>query len=315
MTRRTLTLLVLAACNTAIEPEGRAPWSVASPLPVARADAAVAGLGQRVTVVGGLEPSGPTSTVVWLDPVTLAWSELPAMPLALSDANVGTAGASLYVLGGLGPTARGEAYALDTLTEPTWREIRPLPVGLERGAAAVIVARPFILLLGGTTGTEAVATNLAYNLVLDEWTDIPRFPAPRSHAAAMRMSDGTLVVAGGFDGARAYDDVLVLSPGARAWAVRPTQMPTPRGGCAYGTIVDQLVCAGGHVAGTAVAATHSYDPIRDVWSEHPDLPEPRMRTRGAVIGGRLYVPGGASAPQNTPASTVYAFAFLDTLIP
>jgi len=53
----------------------------------------------------------------------------------------------------------------------------------------------------------------------------------------------------------------------------------------------------------------------DAWTTQEDMPERRAGTAGAVIGGRLYVPGGASALQFEPTPTLFVFSFLDTLLP
>ncbi len=316
-----LLVAALAACiHDPDEVEPRPAWTQTAPLPAPRVDVAVTALGQRVTVYGGREAGVLTSSTIALDPLEETWNPLPDAPIALADANLATVSATLYLLGGLDDTAaRGESYALDAaFPEPTWRELPPMPAGLERGAAAVVVFPPNIFVLGGATPSGAVSSNLAFNTIANEWTVLPPLPAPRSHGAAMRMPDGTLIFAGGRDGDQAFSNVYALrllgSRFAMEWEER-SPMPTARGGCAYGTVVDQLICAGGEAGDTVLAVNESYDPFRDVWTLLPLLPEPRTGTRGAVVGGRLFVPGGTASAAREPTSTVYVFSFLDTLAP
>lgn len=330
MVRRLAVVLVaLAACKSE-PPVGDAPpypWSETTPLPEPRLEPGVAALGQRLAVYGGFDRSERdglrlTANVIALDPVAEVWDPLEPAPVAWSHANFAAVSTTLYLLGGhegVDFVARGESWALDTaLPGATWRPLAPMPAGLERGGAAVVVSPPHIFLLGGASSTEAVTTCLDYNLTTDTWTSLPDLPAPRSHAAAMRMVDGTLLVAGGLatlDATQPYGDVLELGQGASTWEPRAGRMEVPRGGCAFGDIFGQLVCAGGEAGGAALGVTESYDPLTDTWMRLPDMPARRAGARGAVIGGRLHVVGGAARLVFEPTSTVYVLSFLDTLAP
>ena len=132
-----------------------------------------------------------------------------------------------------------------------------MPAGQERGAAAVVVSPPHVFLLGGATSGGALASVLDFNVSTSTWSQLPDLPTARSHAAAMRLDDGTLIVAGGLaDGTGIpLGDVYALPLGAAAWELREP-MPTRRGGCAYGRVQRSLVCAGGE-AGAACAPPRS----------------------------------------------------------
>lgn len=327
---RTLTLAftgALAACSAPTpSPLADSPWSLGPELPTPRLESGVTALGQRLIVVGGFDQSDAqglriTPEVLSLDLLTETWSHLPDAPVAWTHANVATASTTLYLLGGLDTTsflARGESFALDLdRPDPQWRAIAPMPAGMERGAAAVVVDPPHIYLLGGASTSDALATCLDYDFSTDTWSILPDLPGPRSHAAAMREQDGTLVVAGGLgslDSTRPLGDAWALPVNATEW--QPTApMRRARGGCAFGTVFGHLVCAGGEAGTGAIEAVETYDPNTNTWTTQEDMPEPRAGARGAVIGGRLYVPGGASVLQFEPTTSLYVFAFLDTLQP
>jgi N-acetylneuraminic acid mutarotase len=327
---RALTLLItgaLAACED-LPPghDGGLAWHEGPMLPSPRLEAGAAALGQRVVVVGGFDQSSAqglriTQEVIALDPLTEQWISLPDAPVAWTHANVAGASATLYVLGGLDTTsflARGESFALDLdLPDPQWRAITSMPAGMERGAAAVVSSPPYIYLLGGASTSDALATCLRYDFSTEVWSQLPDLPAPRSHAAAMREDDGTLIIAGGLstlDSSRPLGDVLALPTNGTAWEPR-APMRRARGGCAFGEVFGHLICAGGEAGTGAVETVETYDPNTDTWTTQEDMPEPRAGTRGAVVGGRLFVPGGASALQFEPTTTLYVFTFLDTLQP
>lgn len=318
---------VLAACSEPPPPDpAGSPWSEGPMLPAPRLEAGVAALGQRIIVLGGFDQSVAqglriTPEVLSLDLLTEQWTSLRDAPVAWTHPNVAGASATLYLLGGHDTTsflARGESFALDLdVPDPQWRAIAPIPPGSERGAAAVIAAPPYIYLLGGASTSDALATCLKYDFSTDRWSTLPDLPMPRSHAAGMRLEDGTLIVAGGLsslDSSRPLGDVWALPPNATAWEPR-APLRRARGGCAFGVVFGHLICAGGEAGTGAVETVETYDSNIDTWTTQEDMPEGRAGTRGAVVGGRLFVPGGAAALQFEPTTSLYVFTFLDTLQP
>lgn len=330
--RAGLFAVVLLACSSPgkhIDAPSSA-WSQGSDLAdeVPRLEAGVTALGQRLVIIGGFDTDlqaglDITKRVDVLDPSTNMWTRLPDVPVAWTHIQLAALGTRLYLLGGLEGqtyTAKGDCYVLDTLdATPAWTPIAPIPAGFERGSAAVVVAMPRIYLFGGASTNGAVATNLYYDVELDTWAQLmPDLPKARSHPAGMKTVDGRLVVAGGL----ATLDATM--PANDTWSLIPAQMPTPatwdtkasmptmRGGCAYGVILGQLVCAGGEAGQAAQSTVASYDPISDMWTTNEDMPDSRAGTQGAAIGDRLFVPGGARELKFEPTATLYIYAPLDT---
>jgi Kelch motif len=289
----------------------------------------VAALGQQVVIVGGFDTSlreglDITARVDTFDVTDSTWGQLPDAPVQWTHSNLTSVGGTLYLLGGLegaNYVAHGDAFALDPLGH-TWRPITPMDPADARGASGVVSAPGRIYLLGGSSSTAALATCLEYDVAMDRWSHLPDLPAPRSHPAAMRMADGTLIVAGGlesFDSSQPRGEVWALPPpGApkREWQPR-TAMHQPedrdtRGGCAYGVVLGELVCAGGEGGQAARKVVESYEPYTDVWTVREPMPVERAGAQGAAIGGRLYVPGGAGALTLDPTDTLYVYTPLDT---
>jgi non-specific serine/threonine protein kinase len=290
----------------------------------------VAAFGQDVVVAGGFDTGASegldiTARVDAFDTTTGTWSSLPDAPVRWIDSNLATVGATLYLLGGLDGTQRtahGEAYALDPVSH-AWQAIAAMDAAGARGAAGVVVAPGHIYLLGGAASTGPLASCLDYDIATGRWSPLgPDLPEPRAHPAAMRRSDGTLIVAGGFaslDSSEPRGQVWALPPpGAvpRDWqvvpAMHPPAVPAARGGCAYGVVLGQLVCAGGEAGPSAQDAVESYDPYNDLWMMGEQMPVARAGVQGAAIGGRLYVPGGAATLGLEPTDTLYVYSPLDT---
>jgi len=294
------------------------PWTQPLALEERALEPGVTTLGDRLVVMGGFataltEGLSISRKVHLLDTFAMTWAELPDAPVAWTHIDLIGTGGSLYLLGGLEGqqyTARGEAFVLDP-GATVWRGLASIPAGMERGAAGLVIAGNHLLLLGGASTTAALASCLDYDIALDAWTQLPDLPAPRSHPAAMRMANGTLIVAGGLgtlDASDPHGDVYALAPGASAWTTGRAAMPIPHGGCAYGVLDNQLVCAGGETHSAALSIVEAYDPITDAWSDLPELPDPRAGTQGAVISRRFYLPGGARLLQFEPLDTVLVYA-------
>jgi galactose oxidase-like protein/Kelch motif protein len=263
--------LALAACGRSSPPDARlSAWAPGPDLPRAVRSAGVGALGLQIVVVGGLDAAGQvTAEVDAFDSAAATWARLADAPVAWRDANVAGVGDTLYLAGGLDAagTAHGEAFALDAVTQ-RWRAIPGLPAGDERGAAGVIGAPDRIYLFGGVSSTGVLASCVLFDIAQQTLHALPALPAPRAHPAAMRRSDGWLIVAGGFadrDGSDPRDDVWGLPPLGTAWqplaAMHLAGASDARGGCAYGVVLGQLTCAGG--AGPGALVVESYDPYLD----------------------------------------------------
>ena len=313
--------MLLAACTDPAAPVRGEPWTSGPSMPGRRLEAAVAAHGTRLVVAGGFSTSAMeglaiTREVITLDTFTGAWTSLPELPVAWTHGGLAAVGPTLYLLGGLEGqafVARGEAFALD-LGGDTWRSLPALPAGQERGAAAVVVSPPHIFLLGGAASSGALASVLDFNISTEAWSQLPDLPTARSHAAAMRLDDGTLIVAGGLaDGTGIpLGDVYELPLGATAWQLREP-MPTRRGGCAHGRVLGSLVCAGGEAGAATLRTVEIYDASSNTWTAMPDMPIERAGAPGAVIGQRLYIPGGSGTFAFEPTDSVLVFSLLDAL--
>jgi hypothetical protein len=325
---------VLAACRAQALPDAATtPWAIGMAMPRAAQQPGVTARGLDVIVAGGydLSPAGAleiTARVDVLDTASGAWlppGTVPDAPVHWTDINLAALGDMIYLAGGLEgtqPIAHGETYAFDPLQQ-AWTMLAAMPAGMERGAAGVVATPGRIYLLGGASSTGPVATCLAYDVPTGTWVVEPALPAGRSHPAAMRRSDGSLIVAGGFAGPDASDprdDVWRLPPeGAvpRAWTP-VAAMPEPRGGCAYGVVLGHLVCAGGVGPDGPTPDVEVYDPFQTTdrpWTKDLPMPEPRALVPGAAVGSRLFVPGGSPTLAIAPTRTLFLYAPLDTTPP
>jgi hypothetical protein len=318
---RSLALVALVACSSsASHPDAPASaWSLGPAMPRRALDAGVATLAQQVVVAGGFDGAEITARVDAFDVAERAWRAVPDAPVRWTNLNLAGVGGTLYLLGGLEGAqhaARGDAFALDG-SGAGWQPLAPIDAPDVRGASGVVTAPGRVYLLGGASSTAALASCLEYDIVAGRWSHLPDLPAPRARPAAMRRPDGTLIVAGGFESADASqprDEVWALPPptsAQRAWQLQTAPERVARGGCAYGVVLSQLICAGGEGGPAASTLVESYDPYLDAWTEGEAMPVERAGTQGAALGARLFVPGGASGAGMDPTDTLYIYAPLD----
>lgn len=78
------------------------------------------------------------------------------------------------------------------------------------------------------------------------------------------------------------------------WQVR-AEMLTPRSGLALAAYEDRLYAIGGENSGVVSGAVEYYNPNLNLWQALSDKPTSVADAAAAVIGGRVYVPGGKLA--------------------
>ncbi|MEO8699784.1 MAG: kelch repeat-containing protein [Kofleriaceae bacterium] len=338
MSRWILGLAVVAACDV-VPPVERPPWTEvplppgADGVPRRRLESAVAALGTRLVIAGGYSTSlreglMTTNEVIAYDTLAGTFEDLPPLDVSWSHGQLAGNGGILYMLGGhedASANASGQSFVLP-LGGEAWEAIEPMPEGLERGAAGVLVSPPYIYLFGGANRMGPLASNLQFDTVTRTWSRLfPDLPTARSHPAVMETFDGTVVIAGGLDDAnRPLGDVwqlppdFVTPPEDQLWQLAEP-MPTNRGGCAYGTAFGALLCAGGEAGIEALDTVEKYDPdgaiVDDVpvdqWTELEPMPEPRAGAQGTVIGGSLYVVGGSLSRMFEPTDSILVLAYVE----
>lgn len=311
-------------------------WSFGPALPRLAAAAGETIFGQRVVVAGGFVTGadGGFATTAEVDVYDLSddkWRRLPDAPAAWSFVNVGAIADTLYIVGGLegapgAYVAHGEAYRLDAATN-RWLGIHPLDAADARGASGVLATPGHLFVLGGASATGSVASCLRYDIATDRWTHIPDLPEPLAYPAVMQTSDGRLIVAGGLTGGvadpaaspvsdRVYSLQIADANDGATWQVRAPVLspddPAPRAGCAFGTLLGTLICAGGAGGAQAHTAAASYDPSLNRWTAREPMPFARAAAPGAATGGRLFIPGGSLSAGLDPTNSFLIYTPLDT---
>lgn len=101
-------------------------------------------------------------------------------------------------------------------------------------------------------------------------------------------------------------------PAATAAPVAPARwhlrapLATPREAIAVASVDGLIYAIGGLADGKTLDEVSVYDPVNDKWSRKASKPTPLQANGAAVIGGRIYVPGGCDA-QDQPADVMEVY--------
>jgi len=298
-----------SACDTSC-----GTWSAHAALSLGpRQEMGVAALDGRVYVVGGLDGSGQAvATVEAYDPGTDRWAQRASLPSPLHHVNVAAVGGKLYVVGGLTGssfTASGTTLVYDPALD-SWAPLTSMPSGTQRGASGVAVLDGRIVVAGGLRGVS-VADASIFDPQTNAWSPLQPLAVARDHLAAATVG-GRVYAAAGRDGGALKAALEVLDATNGSWS-RRADIPTARGGCAAAELAGRLVVLGGEGNGADPAGifhqNESYDPGSDRWRSDAPMRTGRHGIGAAVVGARLYVPGGATQEGFGAAAVNESFSY------
>jgi hypothetical protein len=228
-------------------------WLRRRDLPAPGRDFAVAALGGKVFVAGGLDAVGRSLRQLWeYDPAADAWTERAGLRTARSSFALVACQGWLYALGGLrdsafGKCVTGRSEAYDPVTD-TWRARRPLPRRVCAPGGAALGER--ISLVGGERRAF--------------WGRWGRLLTGEHHQ---------------------YDPV------ADRWLRRRAPLPSPRRYPRLVEVYGRLFAVGGEAALGWLVAVDGFDPAGDEWASGRPLREMIEAPGVAAVEGSLYVTG------------------------
>ncbi len=298
-----LFVLAIAGCRRSTEPTpvpspsappgGGNTWTALAPLLEPRQEVGVAELQGRIYVAGGYRLNrSSANTVEVYDPATDRWSMAAPMPQGRNHPAAAVVGDRFYVLGG--DDGRGSVatnYEYDPRSN-SWAVRAPMPTARSAPMAAVIAGRIYVA--GGSP--DSVGRTLeAYDPATDAWTSLPPMPTPRNHLAGGAIG-GRLYVVGGRP-PLTLAVVEVFDPATGAWTTR-APMPTGRSGHAAAVVRGCLYVFGGEgnpsTSSGVFPQNEVYDPGANTWTSLVAMPTPRHGIGAAVLGDRIFTPGGAN---------------------
>jgi N-acetylneuraminic acid mutarotase len=267
-------------------------WLLAPALPVPRQEVGVAAVEGRIFVIGGIAENRAGSSVVEIfDTRSNEWRAGPPLPIPLHHPNVAAVGSKVYVAGGYTEPgfAVADTYELDT-DNLVWTRKANMPTG--RGAGAAVGYNGRLYVFGGERGTT-VAEAAVFDPAADRWTELAPMPTARNHMAAAALR-GRIHVVGGRPGNLAVHEAY--DPATNSWTAK-SPMPTARSGIAVAAIGEFMHAFGGEgnrASPLGIFSNHeAYNVDLDEWTLLAPMPVPRHGIGAAVVGNRIYLPGGS----------------------
>ena len=297
--------LILSAAGT---------WTTKAAMSTARGQAAVAAIGGRLYVAGGLDVATAVTTLEVYDPGADSWTTKAPMPTARASASSGVILGKLYVAGG-GSSAGCCSTYLEIYDPATnsWSGGSAM-LASESGSSAASIDNKLYVVGGIFQPAPNNPRNgmlQVYDPSTNTWTTGATMPTPRAGASAAVIG-GKMYVVGGTPTNTDFTGALeVYDPMTDSWTSK-SPMPTPRTGLTVAAVNGLLYAIGGDAGGCCyMALTEVYHPLTDTWSTDTPMPAARTEIASGLIGGTLYVVGGYT-PGFIPQGTNEAFTAVPT---
>jgi serine/threonine protein kinase/N-acetylneuraminic acid mutarotase len=185
-----------------------------------------------------------------------------------------------------------------------WQTGPPLPIPLHHAAAASY--RGEVVVLGGTSGNLADASNKMFALRGNGWVELPSLTHARAAPAAAVVGD-RLVAVGGQNAKKLVPQTEVFD--GNSWKDAPA-MPTPREHLAAVSDGTYVYTIGGRFlsADKNSAALERFDPQSATWTKLVGMPTPRGSYGATLIDGRIVAVGGEEPTRVLGVAEMYDIA-------
>lgn len=334
--------VLIVGCNSGYGRSSNAPvaqlydpltnsWSLTGPMNAARAGHAATLLHDgRVLVAGGMVGGIFSSSAELYQPATNTWSPAADMAGPCVDGTLTlldnmevlrVGGLSRQMLQGNNITNQVELYDSNS-----WQNISPSQYGRLRHTATLVQApgeifNGCVLVAGGTDGTLApdgdyrVLSAVEYwRAFSGGWRSLADMTMPRMKHTATLLTNGSILVAGGWTGSYDVQTAEVFHQDIQTWV--PTEwMQIPREMHAATLLQNGLVLVDSGVAGSTssipatgpanyVAESEYYNPDTNAWAFAGGVITARtMHTSTLLNDGRVLMAGGQDGNGNILAST------------
>lgn len=185
-----------------------------------------------------------------------------------------------------------------TPARDSWTELRPsgdVPDGRANASTADLTDGRAVV-FGGFDGHVYLGDMWAYDPEPDAWVELTwegAGPAPRARAClAWDSVGGTLILFGGYDGVKRFDDIWVYDFAVRSWTeLHPTgRKPSARDGhsMTYEPVSRRAILFGGYDGAARLNDTWAYDLDANRWTavHHTGPTPPRREGHAAVYDAR-----------------------------
>jgi hypothetical protein len=241
-----------------------------------------------------------------------SWTTTGALPAWVAYPQVVTLadGRILFVGGGGSPFSAGDILAVPLVYTPatgTWAATSspPWAPAVAEGLFAVALTDGRVLIGGPSmTAGDHAANAWFYQPSAPNggsWSEAPAIPSAQVYAAAGRLGDGRVVVAGGGYASAA---VYIFDPVANAWTTK-NPLPYPMAGGLMVTLKDgRVLLLGGYAYGSTNQAFYVYNTSLDTWTLGPITAGGYGQAAAVLADGRVLIAGGGSNTLGPSANAI-----------
>jgi len=232
-----------------------------------------------------------------------SWTTLEPMPLARRGLGVVAVNDIVYAIGGYSDSQLSTNEAYDPTTD-SWTT--KMPMSAPRSNFGITVCQNKIYVMGGEGSLDAPSRNEVYDPSTDTWETKAQLLTPRECACAS-VIDGKIYLIGGNTYNSMGWPVLINStevydPSTDSWTTK-AMMPDFEG-AGFGqsmvtsaVIADMIYVIANNGSYSSSDKLLIYDPVNDIWSRGPPMPNKisgaaAATTTGVLAPKRLYVIGG-----------------------
>ena len=177
-----------------------------------------------------------------------------------------------------------------------WGRLADMGVRRLAGCGAAAVGTRLYAFGGESDGLGVPGCMTMYDMASRKVEQVGRPPRALQYCGGVSC-DGLVYSLGGLDSTlHRVADVQVYNPDIDCWVVGPPLPLAVQGISAVEHAGCVFACGGWPLGNRApsAAALHMLDPRTRAWASLPAMPTPTVNAGAAVLGGRLYVPGGST---------------------
>ncbi|WP_437609466.1 kelch repeat-containing protein [Sorangium sp. So ce834] len=206
----------------------------------------------------------------------------------------------------LSADAGGEAALVDPAWEPAGRK----NVKFRRHHTATLLQSGKVLVAGGSSLPEALASAELYDPTDGTWSLVGQMLAARYRHTATLLESGEVLVLGGQSGLSAavpVGTVELYDPEAGAWTTKASMVTSRNEHTATLLSSGKVLVAGGSVGTSTLASVELYDPMTDTWTSAASMNDARERHAAVRLGssGRVLVAGGMGFTHELRSAELY----------
>lgn len=276
----------------------------------------------KVLVAGGRNGSTIHNTAEIYDPATATWASAGT----LTNARYGHSAVLLrnglvLVIGGQGNNGFLNSAEIYDPSNNNWQSALLSQMNAARfHTTATLLTNGRVLVAGGMNSSGYLRSAELYDPTSRNWTRLDPGNNPagnltdaRAEHSATLLTDGRVLVAGGFNGTAALRTAELFEPNTNRWR-RVGDLATPRRQHTATLLPDSTVLvAGGLNGATALNSSETYNSATIAWTASGNLASGRSAHTATLLpNGRLLVAGGQNAA-GSPLNAAEVYNYLTRL--